>query len=211
MTTRLHAASAPSAPATTWPPTSRAWPSAPRSRSRPWLIRLRRASRACARRCLRPPRPRSSPTTARCSLRPRSTAVVISSPQTLHYEQVLDALDRGLHVLCEKPLVFSVRETHEIIARGNAKKPRRWWSGYRQRRFMPVTTARCAEFVRDPGFRHAAVRAGLSKPALAPAVPERLAHRSCALEAAVRSPIPARTWSTCCAGPCRAGRSRSAR
>src|SRR5579871_6510335 len=31
-------------------------------------------------------------------------AAEISTPHTLHKEQIVAALDRGLHVLCEKPL-----------------------------------------------------------------------------------------------------------
>ena len=35
-------------------------------------------------------------------------AVVIASPHTLHFEQVMAALDRGLHVLVEKPMVCRI-------------------------------------------------------------------------------------------------------
>ncbi len=41
--------------------------------------------------------------------------VIISTPHSFHYQQVLDALDAGLHVLCEKPLVCSVREAEGVI------------------------------------------------------------------------------------------------
>lgn len=44
-------------------------------------------------------------------------AVVISTPHTTHKEQILAALDKGLHVLCEKPLVCSVADAHEVIAK----------------------------------------------------------------------------------------------
>src|SRR6218665_1987478 len=37
-------------------------------------------------------------------------AVVIGSPDMLHHEQVLAALDLGLHVFCEKPLCYSPEE-----------------------------------------------------------------------------------------------------
>ena len=36
--------------------------------------------------------------------------VVISSPHTVHYQQLTDCLDAGLHILSEKPLVCSVVE-----------------------------------------------------------------------------------------------------
>jgi predicted dehydrogenase len=50
-------------------------------------------------------------------------AVLISSPDPLHYEQVLQALNRGLHVFCEKPLCYSPAEIDDIIeAREAAQK-----------------------------------------------------------------------------------------
>ena len=47
-------------------------------------------------------------------------AVVIGSPDPLHHEQVLAALERGLHVFCEKPLCYSPEEIAEIIAARDA-------------------------------------------------------------------------------------------
>ncbi len=47
----------------------------------------------------------------------RMDAVVISTPHTTHKEQILAALDKGLHVLCEKPLVCTVADATEVIAR----------------------------------------------------------------------------------------------
>lgn len=44
-------------------------------------------------------------------------AVEISTPHTTHHEQIVAALDRGLHVLCEKPMVCSVADAHDVIAR----------------------------------------------------------------------------------------------
>jgi len=44
-------------------------------------------------------------------------AVEISTPHTLHFEQIMESLDRGLHVLCEKPLVCTVAHAKEAIAR----------------------------------------------------------------------------------------------
>jgi predicted dehydrogenase len=46
----------------------------------------------------------------------RLDAVVIGSPDPLHYEQVLVALTCGLHVFCEKPLCYSPAEIADIIA-----------------------------------------------------------------------------------------------
>lgn len=47
----------------------------------------------------------------------RMDAVVISTPHTLHKEHILAALDAGLNVLCEKPLVCTVADAKEVIAR----------------------------------------------------------------------------------------------
>lgn len=43
-------------------------------------------------------------------------AVEISTPHTLHYEQIMASLDRGLHVLTEKPMVCRVDHAHDVIA-----------------------------------------------------------------------------------------------
>ncbi len=47
-------------------------------------------------------------------------AVQISTPHTLHFEQIMAALDRGLHVLCEKPMVCTVAHARQVIARAEA-------------------------------------------------------------------------------------------
>jgi predicted dehydrogenase len=50
-------------------------------------------------------------------------AVHINSPHTAHVEQVLDAYGKGLHVLCEKPLVTTVADAKRVIeARDRAGK-----------------------------------------------------------------------------------------
>ncbi len=43
-------------------------------------------------------------------------AVVIASPDPLHKEHVLAAFERGLHVLCEKPLCYGSADIAELIA-----------------------------------------------------------------------------------------------
>jgi predicted dehydrogenase len=42
-------------------------------------------------------------------------AVVICSPHTLHYQQVMEALDHGCHVLVEKPMTCSSEEAAQVI------------------------------------------------------------------------------------------------
>jgi predicted dehydrogenase len=48
-------------------------------------------------------------------------AVFISSPHSVHYEQAKAALERGLHVLCEKPLTISSKHTKALIALAEKK------------------------------------------------------------------------------------------
>ncbi|HVF11185.1 MAG TPA: Gfo/Idh/MocA family oxidoreductase [Abditibacteriaceae bacterium] len=42
-------------------------------------------------------------------------AVIVSSIPKLHYEQAKAALERGMHVLIEKPMTFTVREARELV------------------------------------------------------------------------------------------------
>ncbi|MEI6916086.1 MAG: Gfo/Idh/MocA family oxidoreductase [Armatimonadota bacterium] len=44
-------------------------------------------------------------------------AVQINTPHTLHYDQIMDSLNAGLHVLTEKPLVCNVKHAKEVIAK----------------------------------------------------------------------------------------------
>ena len=48
-------------------------------------------------------------------------AVEISTPHTLHFEQIMASLDRDLHVLSEKPMVCTVEHAHKAIARAEEK------------------------------------------------------------------------------------------
>jgi predicted dehydrogenase len=44
-------------------------------------------------------------------------AIVIGSPDDLHYPMTLAALDAGLHVLCEKPLAMNARDAKAMLDR----------------------------------------------------------------------------------------------
>jgi len=44
-------------------------------------------------------------------------AVMISTPHTLHYDHIMAALDRGVHVLVEKPMVTSADHARAVMAR----------------------------------------------------------------------------------------------
>lgn len=76
-------------------------------------------------------------------------AVAISTPHTLHFRQVMDALEAGLHVFCEKPLTSSVAETKKVVA--SARRKRRVVVVAFQRRFDAMRRFMRA-FVRDKAF-----------------------------------------------------------
>jgi len=42
-------------------------------------------------------------------------AVIVASPNTLHYAQARAALERGLHVMCEKPMTTSGAEAWDLV------------------------------------------------------------------------------------------------
>ena len=62
-------------------------------------------------------------------------ALLVAAPDQYHAEMTLAALERGLHVFCEKPLCFSVAEAQEI-ARARDKAGRVVQVGY-MKRFDP--------------------------------------------------------------------------
>ena len=47
-------------------------------------------------------------------------AVVIATPDDLHYPMAMDALDAGLHVLCEKPLALNAAQALEMVTAAEA-------------------------------------------------------------------------------------------
>jgi len=44
-------------------------------------------------------------------------AVQISTPHTLHFDQIMDSLDKRLDVLCEKPMVCTVDHAQQVISK----------------------------------------------------------------------------------------------
>src|SRR5438067_10230281 len=42
-------------------------------------------------------------------------AVVVTSPHTLHYEHAKLALERGLHVMCDKPMCTQGAQARELV------------------------------------------------------------------------------------------------
>ena len=63
-------------------------------------------------------------------------AVVISTPHTLHFEQIMDSLDAGCHVHAEKPMVCTVDNAREVIAKAE-ETGKHLMLGY-QRHFQPA-------------------------------------------------------------------------
>ncbi|RHZ66745.1 Gfo/Idh/MocA family protein [Aspergillus thermomutatus] len=51
-------------------------------------------------------------------------AVVIASATSVHAEQAIKAIERGLHVLCEKPLSISVEQSQAVVDAYNKSKKR---------------------------------------------------------------------------------------
>ena len=66
-------------------------------------------------------------------------ALIVSVPDDLHYPMTMDALDAGLHVLCEKPLGLNVEQARAMYERAEA-------AGVKH---MVSFTNRCA-----PWYRH---------------------------------------------------------
>jgi len=77
-------------------------------------------------------------------------AVIIASPTHLHQTQVIDCIQHGLHVLCEKPLAMTVEQAKEVLAIAKQKS----------RSHLKVMTAFCRRF--DKSYQNAvrAIKAG---------------------------------------------------
>ncbi|MFC6725434.1 Gfo/Idh/MocA family protein [Halobium palmae] len=48
-------------------------------------------------------------------------AVLIGTPHTLHYDQILAAMERDLHVLCDKPLTTDLDDARDLVERDAAR------------------------------------------------------------------------------------------
>lgn len=68
---------------------------------------------------------------------PDIDAAVICTPTATHAMQVKAAADRGLHVLCEKPLAASRGEINDLIDLANSRSDLHFMLGY-QRRFWAI-------------------------------------------------------------------------
>ena len=61
-------------------------------------------------------------------------AVVIAAPDDLHYHVTMDALDAGLHILCEKPMACNAKHAREMYQKAESAGvmhmvmfTHRWW------------------------------------------------------------------------------------
>lgn len=67
-------------------------------------------------------------------------AVVVVTPDDLHYEVTLAAIERGIHVLCEKPLALTAEQAAQMLARAEAAKVKHMvafsWRGLPHYRYL---------------------------------------------------------------------------
>jgi predicted dehydrogenase len=49
-------------------------------------------------------------------------AIVVATPDDLHYQMTMDALDANLHVLCEKPLALNAKQAREMYQKAEEKQ-----------------------------------------------------------------------------------------
>ena len=68
-------------------------------------------------------------------------AVLIGTPHTLHYEQILAAFDRDLHVLCDKPLTTDLDEARDLVER-DAERDEVLMVGYQRHLYQAFIEAR---------------------------------------------------------------------
>jgi predicted dehydrogenase len=68
-------------------------------------------------------------------------AVFIATPHTLHHGQVVAAMERDLHVLCEKPLATDLDDARDLVARDEARDEV-LQVGYQRHIEPPYATAR---------------------------------------------------------------------
>lgn len=68
-------------------------------------------------------------------------AVLIATPHALHYDQVVAAMERDLHVLCEKPLTTDLADARDLVAR-DRRREELLMVGYQRHIEGPYVTAR---------------------------------------------------------------------
>lgn len=78
-------------------------------------------------------------------------AVLIGTPHTLHYDQILEAFERDLHVLCDKPLTTDLDDARDLVER-NGERDEVLMVGYQRHLYEAFIEARqvWAEEEREP-------------------------------------------------------------
>ncbi|SFR69875.1 Predicted dehydrogenase [Halogeometricum rufum] len=78
-------------------------------------------------------------------------AVLIGTPHTLHYDQILAAFERDLHVLCDKPLTTDLDDARDLVDR-DADRDEVLMVGYQRHLYPAFVEARelWAEEDREP-------------------------------------------------------------
>ncbi len=66
------------------------------------------------------------PDAASVTTETRPDAVIVATPPSSHHALVSDALDRGIHVLCEKPLSDEMTEVMDLVAKADARSLQLW-------------------------------------------------------------------------------------
>jgi predicted dehydrogenase len=80
----------------------------------------------------------------------RLDGVVLCSPTLQHFEQAVRALDRGIHVLCEKPMASDRAQIEDLIARH--KRQNCVLSVAHQRRYKPAYATARRELTENSAF-----------------------------------------------------------
>ncbi|MFB6228682.1 MAG: Gfo/Idh/MocA family protein [Halobacteriales archaeon] len=80
-------------------------------------------------------------------------AVMIATPHALHYDQAVAAMQRDLHVLCEKPLTTDLADGRDLVGRDESRDEI-FQVGYQRHIEGPFVAARdrIAEFDDPPAF-----------------------------------------------------------
>ncbi|UPV76573.1 Gfo/Idh/MocA family oxidoreductase (plasmid) [Halorussus limi] len=89
-------------------------------------------------------------------------AVLVGTPHTLHYEMVTAALDRDLHVFCDKPLTTDLEEARELAER-DEESEQVLMVGY-QRHLNPAFQTARERWQGDAGESDADAAGGESNP-----------------------------------------------
>ncbi|ELY63783.1 Gfo/Idh/MocA family protein [Natrinema versiforme] len=86
-------------------------------------------------------------------------AVLVGTPHTLHYEQVVAALERDCHVYCDKPLTTDLERARDLANRAE-RSDRTVMVGYQRHLQTAFRTARDRFADRDPTWLTASITQG---------------------------------------------------